>query len=310
MSLSFNLQLVIQGSKAASGDEYVELLESATALLQAESGRIGNFEVERKLVKLDPTGEALVIGDLHGDLESLWKILESYDNLYRLYVDPTFSVIFLGDYGDRGSHSPEVYYTILKLKRAYPNQVILLRGNHEGPEDLIASPHDLPLQLQYRFKDKGPMVYSKVRRLFDCLYNAVIVKDHFLMVHGGVSPKIKTIKDFAFAGSPDRRELLEDLLWNDPDENLQGVTPSPRGAGLLFGKDVTNTILDNFGLQILIRGHEPADEGYRIDHDGRVLTLFSRKGSPYFNTYGAYLNLPLSQEATNANQLVPRIHKF
>jgi hypothetical protein len=41
-----------------------------------------------------------------------------------------------------------------------------------------------------------------------------------------------------------------------------------------------------------------------------VLTLFSRKGAPYFNAYGAYLQLPLSRKFQNARQLVPWIHKF
>jgi protein phosphatase len=60
----------------------------------------------------------------------------------------------------------------------------------------------------------------------------------------------------------------------------------------------------------LIRGHEPCEEGFKLNHDGKVLTLFSRKGSPYFNAYGAYLQLPLSEKIESAEQLVPWIHKF
>ena len=58
------------------------------------------------------------------------------------------------------------------------------------------------------------------------------------------------------------------------------------------------------------RGHEPVGEGFKINHDGKVLTLFSRKGPPYFNKHAAYLDFPLSKVFDNADQLLPYVHKF
>ncbi|RLI41233.1 hypothetical protein DRO69_11810, partial [Candidatus Bathyarchaeota archaeon] len=63
-------------------------------------------------------------------------------------------------------------------------------------------------------------------------------------------------------------------------------------------------------VNVLIRGHEPSVEGFKINHDGKVLTLFSRKGSPYHNEYGAYLQLNLSEILENAKQLQRYVHKF
>jgi len=63
-------------------------------------------------------------------------------------------------------------------------------------------------------------------------------------------------------------------------------------------------------VKILIRGHEPCSEGFKIDHDGKILTLFSRKGPPYFNRYGAYLDVNLFKKFQKATQLVPYVHKF
>jgi diadenosine tetraphosphatase ApaH/serine/threonine PP2A family protein phosphatase len=309
--LAVNLSLIVKESKAVQSDCFVKTVENAIDLLRGESGRLGNLAVSERLVKLEPLGEALVIGDLHGDLDSLVKILESSGFTQKMTQRKDATLIFLGDYGDRGAYSAEVYYTVLKLKLAFPEQTVLLRGNHEGPEDLLASPHDLPMQFQFRFKENWRTAYAKTRELFAYLYNAVLVEERCLMVHGGLSPNISSIQDLAHANvTHPEQEFLEDLLWSDPNDMVKEVLYSPRGAGKLFGKKVTENALKKLNVKILIRGHEPCEEGFKLNHDGKVLTLFSRKGAPYFNAYGAYLQLPLSEKFESAQQLVPWIHKF
>jgi protein phosphatase len=289
---------------------FVETLDKAMRLLQSENGQVGSLRITDRLVTLEPNGEALVIGDLHGDLQSLSVILQESRFLQKMETAKDATLIFLGDYGDRGDNPAEVYYTILNLKLAFPKQVVLMRGNHEGPEDLEASPHDLPLRFQRRFSEDWAPIYEKTRALWTCLYNAVFVEGQFLMIHGGVSPEISSLQDIAQARDRHNEALLEELLWNDPAEGLQGTTFSPRGAGKLFGRDVTEQVLAKLNAKILIRGHEPSDTGFKVNHDGKVLTLFSRKGAPYYNRYGAYLQLPLKEKYENAKQLTPFIHKF
>ncbi len=309
--MTVNLSLIIKESKAVQSDGFVKIVENAIDLLRGESGRLGNFTASERLVKLEPLGEAVVIGDLHGDLESLVRILESSKFTHKMTKRKDANLIFLGDYGDRGAYSAEVYYIVLRLKLAFPEHIILLRGNHEGPEDLLASPHDLPIQFQFRFKKKWNIAYSKIRELFTCLYNAVLVEERWLMIHGGLSPNINSIQDLAHAHiTHPEQGYLEDLLWSDPNDTVQEVLHSPRGAGKLFGENVTKRILRKLNVKILIRGHEPCQEGFKLNHDGKVLTLFSRKGSPYFNEYGAYLQLPLFKKFESADQLFPWIHKF
>jgi len=262
-------------------------------------------------VELKPRGEALIIGDLHGNLESLIEILKQSNFLQRMRQNSDALLIFLGDYGDRGEYSIEIYYTVLKLKLLFPKQVVLMRGNHEGPEDLLASPHDLPMKFQIKFGEKWTEAYSKIRGLFACLYNAVLVEERYLMIHGGLPSKAKTIEDLAYAHTlHPRQSFLEEMLWNDPNEMVSGACASPRGAGKLFGENITNELLKRFNVKILIRGHEPCAKGFKIGHKGKVLTLFSRKGPPYFNNYGAYLDLKLSEKFDNAKQLIPYIHEF
>ncbi|MCW4008334.1 MAG: metallophosphoesterase [Candidatus Bathyarchaeota archaeon] len=309
--MGINLASIINESLAVQSRDFLKIVESAISLLREECGRFRRFTVLERLVKLDPIGEALVIGDLHGDLSSLRLILESSVFLEKMAKNADAVLIFLGDYGDRGAYSAEVYYTVLRLKLAFPEQIMLLRGNHEGPADLLASPHDLPMQFQLRFKEHWRVVYSKVRELFGYLYNAVLVEDCYLMVHGGLPAGIRSIQDLALAHKLySEHQFLEDLLWSDPVDEVNGVLYSPRGAGKLFGKDVTEEVLNKMGVRVLIRGHEPCQEGFKLNHDGKVLTLFSRKGAPYFNAHGAYLRLPLSEKIRSAQQLLPWIHKF
>jgi len=309
--LPVNLSLLVKESSTVQSDGFVKIVESAIDLLREESGRIGNLTISGRLVKLEPVGEAVVVGDLHGDFESLISILKSSVFTQRMARSKDSTLIFLGDYGDRGAYSAEVYYAILKLKLSFPEEVILMRGNHEGPEDLLASPHDLPMQFQHRFRGKWAVAYAKTRELWAYLYNAVLVEERYLIVHGGLPSNISSIQDLARAHiTHPEQEFLEDLLWSDPSDAVQDVYPSPRGAGKLFSKKVTENALKKVNAKILIRGHEPCEEGFKINHDGKVLTLFSRKGSPYFNEHGAYLDLPLSERFESAEQLLPWIHKF
>jgi len=306
-----SLKQIVKEAFEASAKDFCRVVQDAKELICKENGKVGNLEVFGRLVKLSPVGEALIVGDLHGDLESLIEILTSSNFLDKLSQDENSTMIFLGDYGDRGPLSAEVYYTILRLKLHLPMQIILMRGNHEGPEDLLASPHDLPWQFQAKFGNEWEEAYREIFKLFKCLYNAIIVEERYLMVHGGVPPQAKSLEDLAYAHMRHPKEsLLEDLLWSDPTDAISETCASPRGAGKLFGQKVTDAVLQNFGVKILIRGHEPCEEGYKINHNGKVLTLFSRKGPPYYNFYGAYLKLELSQKPQNAKELAEKVHKF
>lgn len=306
-----NLSQIVKEALEIQCGEFTQLVEETTHLLCKENGKVGNFNILGRFINLKPQGEALIIGDLHGDLESLIQILKESSFLQKMNQNTDAVLIFLGDYGDRGEYSKEVYYTVLKLKLLFPEQIVLMRGNHEGPEDLMASPHDLPLEFQTKFGEKWEEAYSKIRELFACFYNAVLVKERYLMIHGGLPPRAKTIEDLAYANTlHPKQSFLEDMLWSDPNEIIKGTCTSPRGAGKLFGENITNQMLRRFDAKILMRGHEPCEDGFKINHKGKVLTLFSRKGPPYFNDYGAYLEVGLSEKFENAEQLIPYVHKF
>jgi protein phosphatase len=304
MNLLEDPESLVREAAEVDLNEFLNLVDTVVNLQAKESGQVRSLQITGRLVRLKPKGEAIVIGDLHGDLESLFHVLKATGFIEGAKNGENRLLIFLGDYGDRGIHSPEVYYIVLKLKRAFPENVILMRGNHEGPDDLLAHPHDLPSHLYMKFGENSSKAYTGLRKLFDNLHNAVVVEKRYVLLHGGVPTQARTVDDLAFAHKKHPCEThLEEILWSDPWEGLTGAYASPRGAGKLFGENETESFLEMLNVNILIRGHEPCANGFKINHNGRVLTLFSRKGSPYFNEKGAYLQLNLDKIVKKAFEL-------
>ena len=96
-------------------------------LLQEIMQKAGNLlGSEPNLLKVD--GKVVIIGDIHGQFYDL-------HNMLRKLARPghhNTKLLFLGDYVDRGNYGPEVAAMLFTLKLYYPNDVFLLRGNHES----------------------------------------------------------------------------------------------------------------------------------------------------------------------------------
>ena len=284
------LEKLIRQSRESDADTFLALVRRCinTMKYQLPNAKIrdGYIEVDRNNV--------IIVGDLHGDLDALETLLyrSKFFDKYAL------TMIFLGDYGDRGKESVEVYHLILNLKIRFPDRIILLRGNHECLE-LPFAPHDLPTMLYDRFGSKAELIYDRLKELFNMLYHTLILNDEYLVLHGGVPINITSRDDFI--GS----ETLEQILWNDPREEIKGYMPSWRGYGYYFGRDITIKALESTNTTRVIRAHEPCN-GYKINHNGLIVTIFSCK-VPYGNEQGAYL---LIDKSTTPERLLDGIEVF
>ncbi len=265
------------------------LIESYKELLKNESKSKG------KVIRVKEVSTYIVIGDIHGDVDTLKTILSKI-NAEELRTGNT-ALIFLGDYIDRGPYQLEALMSVLALKEYSPDNVILLRGNHEPPKNLIPYPHDFPDELVMRFGyDKGLALYNEFMDMFEFLPHVAYTKEGIALLHGGLPTttyqKAQTIYEYFMGISEkDRFMVMEEILWNDPIEANIASSSSPRGAGYLFGTKVTDWFTRKFKFKLIVRGHEPVGKGFKFNHGGKVLTLFSRLGPPYFNSQAAYLVL-------------------
>lgn len=229
---------------------------------------------EETLLKFD---KLWVVGDIHGNYSTLNLILDM--------VDPSKQgLVFLGDYADRGGEGVEVIEAVGLLIKKYPRNVVGLKGNHEDYSD-FGRPSFSPCHLieEARRKKGDWRVYfeNEFKPFVSSLYLSAIIPGEILFVHGGVSSKITSTLDLRHP----TKEVERDILWSDPFPG-SGESPNIRGAGIVFGEDVTAEVCKRIGVKRIVRSHEPrkALEGPHIDHGGRVITISSTNvygGNPF-----------------------------
>src|SRR5207302_863489 len=144
----------------------------------------------QKLVVPDGA-EVFFHADLHGDIRSLlaemmWLNEHRYLRGFGI-THSNFFMVFLGDYTDRGAYGAEVLYTLLRLKLANPDRVVLLRGNHED----VAMPSRYGFLREGREKYGGEFDIQKVMRAYDFLPVVLYLgsgEDFVQCNHGGLEP--------------------------------------------------------------------------------------------------------------------------
>lgn len=143
-----------------------------------------------------PPGASLrtcVIGDIHGCHTSLQALLKKV-------VDRADTLIFLGDYVDRGPESKQVLDTLIHLAGTHPH-VIFLKGNHELMFEnfLMGSKRSTFLRIGGRQTldsygidptAQGKVLKQLPRPHFDFLENLTLHYEdqHGIYVHGGLQP--------------------------------------------------------------------------------------------------------------------------
>ncbi|ORX61993.1 type 2A-related serine-threonine phosphatase [Hesseltinella vesiculosa] len=208
-------------------------------------------------------------GDIHGQFYDLLKLFEVGGDI------PTTSYIFMGDFVDRGRYSLETLTLLLLLKVKYPDRITLTRGNHESRQ----------VTRVYGFYDECLTKYQSAKvwewccTVFDYLPLAAIIDGSVFCVHGGLSPELPSIDSirtlFRMQELPQSGGTC-DLLWSDPESQVESWAISPRGGGFLFGHLPTDAFCHNNDLQLIVRSHQLVDEGYDFPFPNKnLVTLWS-----------------------------------
>lgn len=283
-----------------SEDEAQALVFHADAILRQEPN----------IMEVAPP--VVVIGDIHGQYFDFRQMMRDLGIHTHAEVQPT--LIFLGDYVDRGAFSCEVLLYALSLKVSNPTRTILLRGNHEC--SAVSS--------YFGFKDEceakyGRTIFHRFLNCFQAMPIAAIVPTsvgRFFCCHGGISPNVQNLKDveaFPRFVDPGMNGLLCDLLWADPMRKSgttgsggSPTTPSAaagedatteegefssnpaRGCSYKFGKKALARFLKDNDLRGIIRAHEVLEKGYfwhfRNPDIPMAVTIFSAPN--YCGRYG------------------------
>lgn len=67
---------------------------------------------------------------------------------------------------------------------------------------------------------------------------------------------IKYLPRLAFSFLLSFKGLLCDLLWSDPDKDVQGWGENDRGVSFTFGADVVSKFLNRHDLDLICRAHQ------------------------------------------------------
>uniref|UniRef100_A0A0K8S897 protein-serine/threonine phosphatase n=2 Tax=Lygus hesperus TaxID=30085 RepID=A0A0K8S897_LYGHE len=289
-------------------DDMIEMFREGKKRMLAEpdvisilDGSLAIFKNEPSLVNVDlAENEKLTIcGDIHGQFFDLLNIFEM--NNYPKANNP---YLFNGDIVDRGAFSVECILTLLCFKILYPDKFFIARGNHECEE--VNDRHGFSEELKQKYPD-CPSLIKKFSNVFNWLPLAHLINGKIFVVHGGLTGKkgltLERIRKIHRGRSPPMVGEMADLLWSDPKPD-PGLSPNPRGCGVLFGPDVTEDFCRRNGVELVIRSHELQTDGYSTTHDGRILTVFS---APNYcdveGNAGAYVTL-------SGRNLKPRPHVF
>lgn len=218
-------------------------------------------------VLLDLEAPLKIVGDIHGQYYDLLRLFE-YGGF-----PPDANYLFLGDYVDRGPNGLETICLLFAYKIKYPENFFMLRGNHEcGSINRI-----------YGFYDECKTRYSlKIWKLFNdcfnCLPLGAVIEDKILCIHGGLSPDLKALEQIRRIIRPTDipdTGLLCDLLWADPDPEVQGWQENDRGVSFTFGADVVENFLKKHEFDLIVRAHQVVEDGYEFFAKRQLVTVFS-----------------------------------
>lgn len=152
----------------------------------------------------------VVCGDTHGQFYDVLELFKTGGDL------PATKYVFMGDYVDRGHHSVETWTLLMLYKALYPENIVLLRGNHETRQ--VTQTYGFYEECMRKFG--GASVWKYCCEVFDCLNLGALIDGKILCVHGGLSPDLRTLDQYRLINrrqEPPQEGSFCDIMWSDPE---------------------------------------------------------------------------------------------
>ncbi|EPY28549.1 hypothetical protein STCU_05031 [Strigomonas culicis] len=105
-----------------------------------------------------------------------------------------------------------------------------------------------------------------------------VISEKIICMHGGLSPDLMNMSSVNELQRPcdvPDRGVMCDLLWADPETEVQGFLESDRGVSYLFGEDIVNDFLDMVDMDLIVRAHQVVERGYSFFANRQLVTVFS-----------------------------------
>lgn len=241
-------------------------------------------------IKIDNTfSKCCLFGDIHASLQSMLRsilrlvVMKYINSNFELVKD--FHIFFLGDLVDRNVYGIDTIFIILCLFIKNPNQVHIIRGNHEE------------MTLNYRFcfsnefiklvpdgsKDSEMDFYAEYVKTFSYFPTAIILQDTnkelIQLCHGGFyrdSNFIKNIKyddEIILVHNP--KHFL-DISWADfkcgniSDKEIETIKKSHlygneiHRRGPIYRFNETIEYLKDTKMRFIIRGHQDLVDNTKV----------------------------------------------
>ena len=248
--------------------------------------------------------ELLVLADLHGCYSCLKAALLQADFFTKAQAhldDPAnhspIYVVFLGDYIDRGRFSfSGTLRMAMQLLCKMPNNVFMLRGNHEFYLDVDGKvmapvrPCEAMDSISRVAKNEVFVAYMK---LFEALPNVLVFGKTFF-VHGGIPRADTLLERWDGLHSLNDPDLRFQMMWSDPSEaDFVPLDLQQANARFPFGRLQFKQFMARVGCKTMVRGHQRVVEGFRRiyeDPEAILLSLFSAGGKynddlPFLSNY-------------------------
>ncbi len=271
------------------------IMENFEALIQAAQIMLDHKYQQNEYQKIiqdtrTPHYDYYFVGDTHGSIQDTYIIIDYLVKVFQ--VQPFTKVIFLGDIVDRNPMDMENLAFILSFWLLFPNNVFIIRGNHE--DSSVCSRYGFSQHLYERIgeRQKFQKLWDRINTFFTKLPLGIRVTTgtkELIAFHGGIpfnledyAPvNLSTVQDQLNCFHQehfDMDPLSQTILWSDPDPvglKEQIVAPSPRTGRPRFSEKALDDFLTLNSLDAVIRGHQKFSMGYNLLWNNKIISLFS-----------------------------------